>query len=150
MENDKIIYDENFNSVEGFEDSTLSEVNIFKFKNMGKEFFQLDVDEVVDILKNIKESSRFFSFKLPDEISEAFIRYEEAPLFWTSRSPIILQLEDIYKTSSGNSTGQSAYKAIKEFYTKWIIIKSEDEKRYFAASALNYAEKNRVETISFI
>ncbi len=141
MEKDNIIFDGNFDSMDGIEDSTLSEVNMHKFKNLGKEFFQLNFDDAIDPLKNIKESSRFFSFRLPEEISEVFIRYEEAPLFWLSRSPIILQLEDIYKTSSQHSGGQSAYKSVKEFYTKWLVIKSEDEKRYFAASALNYAEK---------
>ncbi len=139
MEKDNIIFNGNFDSV--IDESTLSEVNTYKFKSLGKELFQLDVDDQPDILKTIKENSRFFSFKLPDEISEQFIRYEEAPLFWLSRSPIILQLEDLYKTSSVHSTNQSAYKSIKEFYTKWIIIKSENEKKYFAASALSLADK---------
>ncbi len=141
MEKNITSFNGNFDSNLEVDESSLSEVNAYKFKNLGKEFFQIDLDEQPDFLKIIKESSRFYSFKLPDEISEQFIRFEEAPLFWLSRSPIILQLEDIYKTSSVHSTSQSAYKSIKEFYTKWIIIKSENEKRYFAASALSLAEK---------
>lgn len=119
----------------------LREVIITKFRGLAKQYFQLDVHKEIDYLNLIKESARFYSFGLPDELSEMLIRYEEAPLFWIFRSPIITYLEDFLKTSNSQSGGQNLYKIIKDFYTKWLINKQDDEKKYFAMSAVNFIEK---------
>jgi hypothetical protein len=123
-----------------FEDSSLAVLQNSKFKNLSKEFFQFDSSKESDILKSIKDYSKFFSFRLPYDINDFFIQLEEAPLYWVIRSPVTAHIENIFKAIT-QSTGPNSYKTIKEFYTKWIAIKPDEEKKYFAASALTLAEK---------
>ncbi|MGA7723594.1 MAG: hypothetical protein WCA84_20680 [Ignavibacteriaceae bacterium] len=121
-------------------DSSLAMLQTSKFKNLSKDFFQFDSSKERDPLKNLKDYSKFFTFRLPYEISDFFIGLEEAPLYWIIKSPLSLHIESVYKALIQVS-GPSSYKTIKEFYTKWFAINSEDEKKYFAASVLNIAEK---------
>ncbi len=123
------------------DESTFPGMQISKFQNLAKEFFQFDVFDDQDTVKKIKEAARNYSFNLPQEFREIFIRYEDAPIYWILRSPLMEQLENIYKSLTYNSAGQNIYKSAREFYTKWIIIKSQNEKKYFAASFLNAVEK---------
>ncbi|MHB8578566.1 MAG: hypothetical protein ACYDA4_01755 [Ignavibacteriaceae bacterium] len=128
-------YSEDFGSKE------IGEIALSKFKSLAKEYFQIEISLDNDYAKVMKDSSRFFSFNLPNEISEIFIRFEDAPLFWVFRSPTIIQIEEFYKLSISNLSGQNYYKTIREFYSKWLLIKSEEEKRYFSSSAISYIEK---------
>lgn len=124
--------------LESFE---LKDVVITQFRGLAKKHFQLDILNKTDYLKLLKESSTFYSFSLPEEINEMFIKDEDAPLFWIYRSPIILYLEEFYKSTSAHTNEQNYYKVIKDFYTKWILNKNEDEKKYYASSALNFLGK---------
>ncbi len=128
---------ENFQVEQEYDKLELSEVITAKFRSLAKQYFQFNVFVETDYLKLIKESSQFYSFDLPEEISEMFIKYEEAPLFWVFRSPVMRYLEDFFKTSIARGGSENYYKVIKDFYTKWLLNKHEHEKKYFAASALN-------------
>lgn len=113
-----------------------------KFRQIAKEFFQFEAKSSIEYLTSIKESVKFFNLDVPPQLNEVFVRYEEAPLFWIYDSPIVQYLEDILKIYFGKSNDLDHYKTIKECYTKWIVIKSENEKRYFANSAINYIDKS--------
>ena len=113
-----------------------------KFRNLAREFFQFEAKSSIEYLTSIKESIKFFQLDVPPQLNEVFIRFEEAPLFWIYDSPIVQYLEDILKIYFGKSNDYDYYKTIKECYTKWNVIKSENERRYFANSALNYIDKS--------
>ncbi len=133
--NNKISYSEEF------EDNAIGAIMSSKFKSLAKEFFQLDISEGFNYEKIIKDSSQLYSFNLPFELNETFIRFEDAPIFWIKRSPIIILLENFYKLSIANLSGRNYYKTVRDFYTKWWVIKSVEEKRYFSSSAISYLEK---------
>ncbi len=126
---------------EEFESKDLGEIISSKFKSLAKEYFQLDVSNGTDREKSLKESAKFYAFNLPPEINEMFIRFEDAPLFWVFRSPLITQLEEFYKLSLSNLSGRNYYKTVRDFYLKWVLINSTEEKRYFSSSAINYIDK---------
>ena len=105
-----------------------------KFRNLAREFFQFEAKSSIEYLTSIKESVKFFNLDVPLQLNEVFIRFEEAPLFWIYDSPIVQYLEDILKIYFGKSNDYDYYKTIKECYTKWNVIKSENERRYFANS----------------
>jgi len=126
---------------EDFESKDLGEIMFSKFKSLAKEYFQLDISAGIDREKILKESGIFFGFNLPAEINEMFIRFEDAPLFWVYRSPLISQLEEFYKFSLSNLSGRNYYKTVRDFYLKWVLINSTEEKRYFSSSAINYIDK---------
>ncbi len=132
---------ENFQVEQEFEEAELGEIITAKFRSLAKQYFQFDVLLETDYLKLIKESSQFYSFNLPEDINELFIKYEEAPLFWIYRSPVMNYLENFFKASIARGGSENYYKVIKDFYSKWVLNTHQDEKRYFAASAINYCEK---------
>ncbi len=133
--NDDIIYEGDLN------DTAITEMLSRRFKNLSNEYLQLDLKKDSEFLTNVKESSRFYSFSLPLPISEMFIRYENAPLFWVYRSPLLVYLEDLFKLSMSQSSTKTIHNSIKDFYTKWVMMKPGNEKKYFAASAINFIEK---------
>ncbi len=118
------------------------EVSNDKFRSFAREFFQFEAKSSIEYLTRIKESIKFFHLEVPVHLNEVFIRMEEAPLFWIYDSPIVQYLEDLLRIYLGKSNDYDNYKTIKDFYTKWIVIKSENEKRYFANSTLNYIDKS--------
>ncbi len=131
----------NFQVEQEFDKKELSDVITAKFRSLAKQYFQFNVLKETDNLNLVKESSLFYGFRLPESIGELFIKYEEAPLFWVYNSPVMQHLENLFNTSVTRAGSESYYKIIKEFYTKWLLNKHENEKRYFAASALKYVEK---------
>ncbi len=133
--NNKISYSEDF------ENKAISEIMSSKFKSLAKEYFQLDISEGFNYEIILKESSLLYSLNLPFGLNETFINFEDAPIFWLKRSPIIILLENFYKLSIANLSGRNYYKTVRDFYTKWWIIKSSEEKRYFSSSAINYLGK---------
>lgn len=118
------------------------EVSTGKFRNIAREYFQFEAKSSIEYLTSIKESVKFFNLDVPPQLNEVFVRFEEAPLFWIYDSPIVQYFEDVLKIYFSKSNDYDYYKTIKECYTKWIVIKSENEKRYFANSALNYIDKS--------
>ncbi len=121
-------------------DLELSDLAVPKFRVLAKEYFQIDVLEKPDYSKLLAASRTFYSFSLPSELSEEFIVYEYAPLFWSFDSPFILYIENYLKKTLSQIGGQSFYKKVKDFYLKWLTIKSEEEKKYFATSTINFIE----------
>ncbi len=133
--NDDIIYEGDLN------DTAITEMLSRRFKNLAREYLQLDLKKDSDFLSLVKDSSRFYSFSLPLPINEIFIRYEDAPLFWVYRSPLLVYLEELFKLSMPQSSTKSIHNSIKDFYTKWVMMNPGNEKKYFAASAINFIEK---------
>ncbi|MDP4114794.1 MAG: hypothetical protein Q8903_01595 [Bacteroidota bacterium] len=112
-----------------------------RFRSFGKENFQPDENPERNILTLVKENSKFLSFSLSSNISEVFIRLEEAPLYWVYDSPLIQYIEDYLKFHVLSEGLNEHYKTIKEFYCKWAIIKSDAERQYFSSSAVKIIEK---------
>lgn len=133
--NDDIIYEGDLN------DTAITEMLSRRFKNLAREYLQLDIKKEAEFLVHLKESSRFYSFSLPLSINEMFIRFERAPLYWVYRSPLMVYLEDLFKLSTPQSSTKTIHNSIKDFYTKWVMMKPGNEKKYFAASAINFIEK---------
>jgi len=111
-----------------------------KFRGLAKEYFEIDVLKKPDYSKLLEASRTFYSFSLPEELNEVFIIYECAPLFWSFNSPLIMYIENSIKKTLSQIGGQTFYKNVKEFYLKWLTIKSDEEKKYFALSTINFIE----------
>ena len=118
------------------------EASYAKFRMFAKEYFQFEAKSSVEFLTRIKESTKLFHLNVPANLSEVFIRIEEAPLFWIFDSPLVQYLEDTLRIYLGKSNDYDNYRLIKDCYSKWIVIKSENEKRYFANSVLSYIDKS--------
>ncbi len=123
------------------EERTLTDLLKARFRTLAKEYLQYDITDDEDLGRVLKENSRFFGFSLPAHVSEFFIKYEDAPVFWVYNSPLNIYLEDMLKGPGAQSISYANHKSIKDFYTKWVLIRSDSEKRYFASSTINQIEK---------
>ncbi|MCU7513959.1 MAG: tetratricopeptide repeat protein [Ignavibacteria bacterium] len=118
------------------------ETQVARFRTYAKEHFQDLVKREVDYLEFIKKSAQFYSFRLPPDKGELFIRYTSAPFFWLCDSPALTKFEEWLKQESkGRSTALEGYRTIKEFYSKWATLKSEQEKKYYSLSTLKLIER---------
>ena len=113
-----------------------------KLIHLAKEFFHVDIRNDFDYLNNVKESIRFFSLDLPNEIKEIFIPYSEAPVFWIYESPLLTQIEEFMKLNLGRGAFIELHKSVKENYTKWVTTKLKSEKEYYATTTINFCERD--------
>ncbi|MGE5411855.1 MAG: hypothetical protein ACM3MI_12915, partial [Clostridiales bacterium] len=124
------------------EEPLSQELIIARFKTFAKEHFQDSVNKDVDYLQYIKQYGQLYSFKLGEEKSELFIHYDVAPFFWLCDTPSILKMEEWLRNESrGRISSVEGYKSIKDFYVKWVILKSEQEKKYYALSTIKLIER---------
>ena len=116
--------------------------SVSRFKNLARHYFQLNFGIEKDNLGRIKDAAQFFSFQLPPEIDDFFISYQHAPLFWITDSPLLVFLDEFFKAHLSKVNGLDYQNDIKTFYSRWALINSIEEKKYFAVSALKFLNKN--------
>ncbi|MGE5432360.1 MAG: hypothetical protein ACM3QX_14860, partial [Syntrophomonadaceae bacterium] len=118
------------------------EMQVARFRTYAKEHFQDLVKRETDYLDFIKKSAQFYSYRLPSDKGELFIPYSSAPYFWLCDSPALMKFEEWFKQESkGRSSSLESYRTIKEFYSKWATLKSEQEKKYYSLSTLKLIER---------
>lgn len=130
----KIIY--------GIEDDVKQNLdpNILKYFDICRLYLEFDPLSMKDPNAIFRESSRFYRYSFPVNISEYFFRYEEAPLFWLCDSPLNKYLKDFYRHHFPVLNSVDQYKAVKELYSKWLTNKQAEEKKYFALSITNFID----------
>lgn len=116
--------------------------DVSRFNNLARDYFQTASGIEKDNLAVIKDGAKFFSFQLPPELNDFFISCYHAPLFWITDSPLLLFLEEFFKAHLSKGNGLDYHNDIKTFYSRWALINSNEEKKYFAISALKFLEKN--------
>ena len=129
--------------MEKYDSSIVSdEVWIGRLHRLAREHFQLTIKNDYDYLHSVKESVRFFSLDLPQEIKEIFIPYREAPIFWIYESHLLNQVEEFMKFNFVKGSVGELHKSIKENYTKWVTTKLKSEKDYYATTTVNFIERD--------
>jgi hypothetical protein len=118
-------------------------VESFNFNFLLKNYFNYEAKQY-DIENRLKEAARFKRFRLPFKLNEFVFSRREAPLIWIADLRINNNLKDYYKNNFPRVNGVDHYKSMREFYSKWLLLKSESEKKYFALTLLNLIEKVNV------
>jgi len=113
-----------------------------EFYRVAKELFQFDRNKGENYNQKKKNCLEFYSFNLPVEFNNYFIRLEDAPLFFTFGTKFLLYLEEFLRFNFPQKVYGNYYQLIKDFYYKWNQVKYPEEKRYFASSILNYYERD--------
>ena len=141
MEESEFISDD-FGDLPSGGESLSREMQIARFRTFAKDHFQDLVKKETDYLEYIKRSSQFYSFRLPQDKGEFFISYNTAPLYWLCDPPAVIKFEEWLKQEArGRSSVLDGYRTIREFYSKWATLKSDQEKKYYSLSALKLAER---------
>lgn len=132
----KIIYGNDDNVRQGLE------VALQKYFDISRHYFEFDPLSMIEPQVLLRESFKFYRYKFPVNISEYFFRYEEAPLIWICESPLNKYLKEFYGHHFPVLNGVDQYKSVKEIYNKWFTNKYHDEKKYFAASIIDFVDNN--------
>ncbi len=124
------------------EDELASEVAFAKFHSIGKQKFNFNPAREQDHTALIKESFKFYRLRLPANINEMFIHLDDAPIFWLYKLAPFLYAENYFKAYNSKGAVNTGQNLINEFYSKWISVKSQADKKYFATSVMNAVNKN--------
>ncbi len=124
------------------------ELEIAKFRNYGREKFSDLVRYNINFEGFLRNSEQFYSINLPREISDYFLRFDTAPYFIMSNSPILQVIEQMLLTKKDEYNFISNYREIKNYYKKWLSKNNPKEKSFFANSIINTVERN-IELQSF-
>ena len=147
MENEKLIISEELDSMEGspssLDERELINESLFnKFRVLGKDNFRWEFSRSVDYYKLVKDSAKFYNFNLPENFNKIFISYRTAYLFWIYKSPLLDYLENFFRGSMLKGARFDRYKNLKEFFIKWAVIQSKEDRKFYATSAISFIEKD--------
>lgn len=126
----------------------LFESSALRFNKLKHTYFKNFISKNETYLDFLKLGSRHFSFQLPENIDEIFLKKENAPLFWLLESPILTACEKSFNENS-NGNRQTDRNEIKKNFTKWVIATEQSQKKLFAALATKEI-KNNLHSITYI
>ncbi len=112
------------------------------FKELAKEFFEIELTKKKKSKGFHKEFSKFASLNLTSEINDVFIDLNKAPFFWAAQTPLIIYLEKFIEKSLSVVGGLDDYKEIKENYLKWLEAQTTEDKKFFAIQTLKLSEQS--------
>jgi hypothetical protein len=123
------------------EETEMLERELGKFNKVGRDYFHVELRRDVDLLASIKNSSRFYSFQLPANLNEFFMKHEESALYWIFETPLLNYLEEHTKNQLGTKSAIYDYKLIKDYFSKWATAKHENQKKMLANSTMSLLRK---------
>ncbi len=118
------------------------ELEIAKFRNYGRENFSGLIPYEVNLERFLENSSMFFSIKLPQEISEFFLRKDCAHYYFISEAPLKNEIIDFLTTHGPENNFIANHREINKLYKRWIFQKYENEKYHLAKTIANLIERN--------
>jgi CHASE3 domain sensor protein len=124
------------------EDNLSRELEIARFRNYGRENFADLVPHKVSYKGFIANSSKFYSIRLPAEISEYFIRADQAPYFMMSEAPILNDIQELLLLKGSEYNFVANFREVKNYYHKWLMQKTPKEKHFLANTIINSVERN--------
>ncbi len=107
-----------------------------------KKYFYSQNTIEISYREKIKTVSRFTQFSFPAKLNEFFLDYDDAPLYWICEVPLNLYLKDFYKQYFRGINGVDSFGELKDNYSKWLLIKAEAEKKYYASTVISLVEKS--------
>ncbi len=123
------------------------ELNLAGFNKIRQKYFKSYQKRNENYLELLKSGSKFFSLNLPDEISEVFIRKEDAFIFWLFESPLLLKSEKIIMDSS-SSDARLIREEMKKYFNRWVVISEPHQRKFIASQIVRTIRDNG--TLSFL
>ena len=93
-----------------------------RFNRLKQQYFKKAKLKDFSYLEVLKEGSKFFTFDLPKEIGEYFVRREETPNLWLLEFPLLLKTEKLFDEKVKNSRSQNE-NSVKRYYQRWVVAK---------------------------
>ena len=135
------------NSVPNDSFELLSEDSI-RFNKLRQIHFKKSKLRDVSYLDLLKDGSKFFTFDLPINIGELFVRKEETPNLWLLEFPLLIKAEAQLNVKNRHSYNPDET-SVKKNYQRWIVAKEIYQKKIFS-SLVSKLISNSQGTSSFI
>ena len=126
----------------------LFESSALRFNKLKHTYFKNFINKSETYLDFLKIGSRHYSFQLPENIDEIFLKKENSPMFWLLESPLLIACERLFNENS-NGNKFSDRSEIKKNFTKWVIAAEPSQKKIFAAITIKEI-KNSINSLTFI
>lgn len=126
----------------------LFESSALRFNKLKHTCFKNFINKNETYLDFLKIGSRHYSFQLPENIDEIFLKKENSPMFWLLESPLIIACERLFNENS-NGNRVSDRSEIKKNFTKWVIAAEPGQKKIFAAITIKEI-KSSINSLTFI
>ncbi len=94
-----------------------------------------------DLSGILKDASKLCNYSLPKDINELFLNIDEAPAYWLTETKLNLYIQKFIRNHLPPTGDTDQAKYVKNFYSKWLLFKSKEEKKYFASSIINFSER---------
>ncbi len=127
----------------------LRNIDQAKFKNYAKERFGNYVKFTLEPSDFQKNANQQIALRLPKEINELFINLNFAQYFWFIDSPLLFRTESYLKNNPGKFLLFNSYWDVKKYYKKWVKLKNQKDKSYFALSVHKILSRN-LENFDFL
>ena len=118
------------NSVPNDSFELLSEDSI-RFNKLRQIHFKKSKLRDVSYLDLLKDGSKFFTFDLPINIGELFVRKEETPNLWLLEFPLLIKAEAQLNVKNRHSYNPDET-SVKKNYQRWIVAKEIYQKKIFS------------------
>ena len=126
----------------------LFESSALRFNKLKHTYFKSYINKSETYLDFLKIGSRHYSFQLPANIDEIFLKKENSPMFWLLESPLLIACERLFNENS-NGSKFSDRSEIKKNFTKWVIATEPSQKKIFAAITTKEI-KSSINSLTFI
>lgn len=126
----------------------LFESSALRFNKLKHTYFKNYLNKNETYLDFLKIGSRHYSFQLPENIDEIFLKKENSPMFWLLESPLLIACERLFNENS-NGNRFSERSEIKKNFTKWVIATELSQKKIFAGITIKEI-KSSINSLTFI
>jgi len=126
----------------------LFESSALRFNKLKHTYFKNYLNKNETYLDLLKIGSRHYSFQLPENIDEIFLKKENSSMFWLLESPLLIACERlINENSNGNRFSERS--EIKKNFTKWLIATELSQKKIFAGITIKEM-RSSINSLTFI
>ncbi|MBN1299827.1 MAG: hypothetical protein JW995_01325 [Melioribacteraceae bacterium] len=96
-----------------------------------------------DYYSTLKDNSFLSSTQINYELSEHFVYYDDAPMFWVYENPATNFLHKIYNLNVKKLASNNPQKLIIDYYSKWVLSNNNSDSKYFALSVIKLVRDSR-------
>ena len=118
------------------------EVHFSQFKRLGKIYLPNKENES-DNGTWLKRGNLFYHLIKDKKFNEMFLVLEKAPYFWIYDSPLNRFLRNYFRLNSTVKNESNSMLEFIEFYSRWVLGKSQEEKTFYANSAIDVIKKRK-------
>ena len=119
-----------------------NEINYADFKKLSKLYLPRDGEESQNGAM-LKRGNLFFQLVQQKEYDELFLVLNKAPYFWIYDSHFNKFLKNFFRLNNTVKNESNSLLEFIKFYTRWVLGKTSEEKKFYAASAVDIIRKKK-------